>query len=93
MDISCQGIYSTDQQHQQQQQEQQLPTLYEPQIPTTSYEQHSSLPNIPQAHHPVAAAPPYYDSSLSHYSTSRLAYILIRNETFKTFFLFFKKTL
>uniref|UniRef100_A0A8R1U2H7 Uncharacterized protein n=1 Tax=Onchocerca volvulus TaxID=6282 RepID=A0A8R1U2H7_ONCVO len=62
MDTSCQGTYSTDQQ-------QQLVTLYDPQIPTTSYEP-SPLPNIPQSHHPAG----YYDSSISHYPASRIPY-------------------
>ncbi|VIO90878.1 Uncharacterized protein BM_BM9099 [Brugia malayi] len=64
MDISCHGIYSTNQQQQQQ-----LPTLYDTQIPTTSYEQ-SSLPNIAQPHHPAG----YYDSQIPHYPAPRIPY-------------------
>uniref|UniRef100_A0A0R3RN82 Focal_AT domain-containing protein n=1 Tax=Elaeophora elaphi TaxID=1147741 RepID=A0A0R3RN82_9BILA len=79
MDTSCQGAYSVDQQ-------QQLSTLYDPQVPTTSYEQQSSLPNHlpqPQPHHPVAS---YYDSSMSHYPAPRMPYpsISVPNSPMRT---------
>ncbi|KAM3724316.1 Armadillo repeat-containing protein [Dirofilaria immitis] len=60
MDTSCQGTYPTDQ-------HQQLTTLYDPQIPTTSYEPSS----IPQAHHHHAG---YYNTPMPHYPVSRVPY-------------------
>lgn len=61
MDISCHGAYPVG----QQQHQQQLSTIYDPQIPTTSHDQSSSLTNIPQSHQ---HQPAYYNSPIPpHY--------------------------